>query len=291
MSENALGKASDSNSDSDKEFSCPTCGDSFSSERGMKVHHKRIHGESIAGRTVECSNCGKMHHKDTHEAKSYDEHYCSDECHKERFSERYSGENNPFWSGGKVTVECAWCGAEVERIPAEVEPGKEYFCDLQNCNAKYQSGIYSGEGNPNWKGGEASCTWCGSELDRDMNQIERSEHFFCGDKDCKAKWQSQHVTGEDHPRWMGGYDGYYGPDWPEARLEALIRDQSRCQVCDKTPCDLSSTLVVHHIQPMRTFKEKYDGREVFERANRLGNLMTLCRRCHMRWEGIPLRPQ
>jgi len=189
------------------------------------------------------------------------------------------------------TVECAWCGAELERIPAEAERNKNHFCNLDECKAKYQSDPYSGEGNPNYKGGEVSCSWCGGDLDRDMNQIERSEHFFCGDKDCKAKWQQKHFNGEDHPRWMGGYDGYYGPNWPERRLEAILRDQSRCQACGITPMDADSTLVVHHIIPMRVFKKQYSGEEVFTRANRMNNLVTMCRGCHMKWEGIHLRPQ
>lgn len=238
MSENALGKASNSSDASDKEFSCPSCDRSFGTEFGVKQHHAKSHGETLYG-----------------------------------------------------TVECAWCGDEIERIPAEIERNDNHFCNLDECKAKFQSDPYSGEGNPNYKGGEVSCSWCGESLDRDMNQIKRSEQFFCGDSNCKSKWQQENFNGEDHPRWMGGYDGYYGPNWPETRLQVIIRDQSRCQVCGSTPLDLDSTLVAHHIQPMRTFKERFDGDTVFERANRLDNLLTLCRGCHMTWEGIPLRPQ
>ena len=285
------GEADDSSTTGDKEFSCPSCDSVHDTERGMKIHHNRVHGESIAGRSVECGNCGTTIQKDTYEAKQYDEHYCSESCELERRAERYAGENNPNWDGGMETVNCAWCGERLERVAAEVEANENHFCNLDTCKARYQSGPYSGIGNPNYKGGTVFCSWCGDELDRDMNQIERSEHFFCGHKDCKAKWQSKHVRGDDHPRWMGGYDGYYGPRWPEQRLKAVVRDQSRCQVCDATPLELDSPLVVHHIQPMRLYKEEYDGNEVFDRANRLSNLLTLCRHCHMKWEGIPLRPQ
>ena len=291
MSESASGEATGSSDADDKEFSCPTCERLFGTKCGMKIHHKSVHGESLAGRDVECSCCGETFRKDVYEAKQYDEHYCSKACQKSRFSERYAGEDNPSWDGGMVSVECAWCGNGLERVAAEAERNKNHFCNTHECKAKYQSEPYSGEGNPNYKGGEVSCTWCGDDLDRDMNQIDRSEHFFCGDKDCKAKWQSKHVRGNEHPRWMGGYDSYYGPNWPEERLAAIINDQSRCQVCGDTPLDTASTLVVHHIQPMRIFKENYEGQEVFDRANRLDNLMVLCRSCHMTWEGIPLKPQ
>jgi len=289
MSESASGEATSSNDGDGKEFSCPSCDRSFDTESGMKIHHNSTHGESIAGRVVECECCGSNFRKATDQAKAYDEHYCSDECQRERLSERYSGESNPNYSE-RVERPCSYCGDTISRAPSHMESDL-VFCDMENCKARYWSEHFSGKDALNYKGGEVSCSWCGESLDRDMNQIERSDHFFCGDSDCKAKWQSKHVNGEDHPRWMGGYDGYYGPNRPEERLEAIIRDQSRCQVCGATPMELDSTLVAHHIQPMRKFKAEYSGTEVFERANRLGNLITLCRGCHMTWEGIPLRPQ
>lgn len=257
----------------------------------MKVHHTAVHGESLAGTDVECAYCGETFRKDVYEAKQYEHHFCPDkDCHSNWCSENLTGEDNPFWQGGNVIVECEWCGDELERYPAEIEDGKNYFCNQGECVAKYESEQYSGEGNPNWKGGEVSCAWCGEELDRDMNQIERSERHFCGDKDCKARWQSKHFSGENHPGWLGGYDSYYGASWPMQRLKARIRDQSRCQICGNTPLDVESTLVVHHITPMRKYKEAYEGAEIYERANRLDNLRTLCRSCHMEWEGLFVFP-
>ena len=238
MSESASGEATSSSDATNKEFSCPSCDQSFDTEYGVKQHHAKTHDEKL-----------------------------------------------------RATVECSWCGNELERIPAEAERNENHFCNTHECKAMYQSEPYSGEGNPNYKGGEVSCTWCDDDLDRDMNQIERSDHFFCGGKDCKAKWQSKHVRGEDHPRWMGGYDGYYGPNWPEERLQAVIRDQARCQTCGATPMTCTDTLLVHHLIPMRVFKQEYDGQEIYDRANRLDNLLVLCKVCHMTWEGIPLRPQ
>jgi 5-methylcytosine-specific restriction endonuclease McrA len=47
---------------------------------------------------------------------------------------------------------------------------------------------------------------------------------------------------------------------------------------------------VHHIRPLRVFKEEYDEPEWYELANDLDNLVSLCASCHHKWEGIPLRP-
>jgi 5-methylcytosine-specific restriction endonuclease McrA len=49
-------------------------------------------------------------------------------------------------------------------------------------------------------------------------------------------------------------------------------------------------LHVHHIERKESFRDK-NGELDYERANRVENLITLCNKCHGRWEGIPLRPQ
>jgi predicted HNH restriction endonuclease len=42
-------------------------------------------------------------------------------------------------------------------------------------------------------------------------------------------------------------------------------------------------LHVHHIIPARQFDDP-------EPRNAMGNLITLCREDHAKWEGVPLRP-
>lgn len=95
-------------------------------------------------------------------------------------------------------------------------------------------------------------------------------------------------SGEDHIYWKGGHDGYYGPNWREQRKKALIRDQSRCQRCRKTPTS-GDNIHVHHRKSRREYRQEYDDPEWWERANRLENLITLCHNCHAKWEHIPLK--
>lgn len=70
---------------------------------------------------------------------------------------------------------------------------------------------------------------------------------------------------------------YYGPDWPEQRRTALERDGWACRDCGMTDEEHravdSGGLHVHHRTPFREFEDR-------EAANRLGNLVTLCRACH-----------
>jgi transposase-like protein len=96
-------------------------------------------------------------------------------------------------------------------------------------------------------------------------------------------------SGSDHHRWKGG-ETDYGSSWTRQRRRALDRDGDQCAVCGTTSeehiqkrgCDLH----VHHVTPFRKY-----GVENHERANRLDNLITLCRTHHDQWEGLNLRPQ
>jgi len=90
-----------------------------------------------------------------------------------------------------------------------------------------------------------------------------------------------HEAGEHHPRWKGGGEEYYGKSWKRQRRKARERDGDECVICGD-----GDQVDVHHIRPFREF-----GVENHERANRLDNLVCLCRKHHAKWEGIPLRPE
>ncbi|MFD1512530.1 homing endonuclease associated repeat-containing protein [Halomarina rubra] len=75
----------------------------------------------------------------------------------------------------------------------------------------------------------------------------------------------------------------YGVNWTTQRLKALERDGWTCQDED---CEMTDHehrvqhgqgLDVHHLQKVRTF-------DSLTKANRLENLVSLCRSCHVQWE-------
>lgn len=96
------------------------------------------------------------------------------------------------------------------------------------------------------------------------------------------------LSGPEHPAWKGGVSFPYGKEWREKRSRAIERDDGECRACgisQETHREQEGRgLDVHHIRPARLFDED-------EEANRLGNLVTLCRSCHTRWEGLPVVPQ
>jgi len=91
--------------------------------------------------------------------------------------------------------------------------------------------------------------------------------------------------------WSDGVYWDYGPDWKERREERLDVDDNWCVVCGMTMEQHKEKhgkeLCVHHIQARSSFVE---GGEVQQEANDVNNLITLCEKCHRKWEGVPLKP-
>lgn len=93
----------------------------------------------------------------------------------------------------------------------------------------------------------------------------------------KTKCQRTGVpVGEEHWKWDGGWDGYYGKSWNRMRRKARIRDQMRCQICLKGENSLERKPDVHHIKPASNFNVEEEHKEM----NSLDNLISLCNKCH-----------
>lgn len=116
---------------------CPTCGDSFSTEAGMKGHHAQVHGESIAGFQTECEYCGaefRIRQSDRLETKNF----CDDECQGNWQSENRSGEDSHAYEGKTIEVECEFCGSDVEKNKSQLDENQErYYCGYQ-CQADWR---------------------------------------------------------------------------------------------------------------------------------------------------------
>jgi len=214
---------------------CPTCGKTCASEKGMKQHHARSHGESLTLKTYSCDNCGDNVQYKEYNVKDNESIYCSEECKHEGHQRAISGENNPQWIGGLVDVECAYCGDTFQKKQCRVEGAENTFCSME----------------------------------------------------CKGKYRSENFNGENNPAWKGGETEYLG-SWKAQRKKALERDGYRCRACGMSEGEhierYGRSLDVHHVVPVREFDDPVD-------ANSLGNLVTACKECHGRYEGLPVFPR
>jgi endogenous inhibitor of DNA gyrase (YacG/DUF329 family)/transposase-like protein len=176
---------------------------------------------------------------------------------------------------GRVTIECELCG-ETKRVKHANRDTR--FCSNE-CANKWKSDAYSGAQHHNYAGEvNFTCEWCGqAETFRKSEAPER----FCSQA-CMLEWRSTEYSGEGHPRWKNNGRYYRGANWHTQREKARERDNHKCQQCGKESGEESHD--VHHIIPFEEFDDH-------ERANRLENLITLCKSCHqnVEWGNISVQ--
>lgn len=279
---------SDAHDNKSSDAQCPTCGrDDFADTPGMKRHHAHVHGESIAGVDVECAQCGAMKNVPVYYTEDNDRHFCSDECESEWRSEYYSGESSPTWKGGKVEVDCTWCGTP-KQVKQHVKNQQErFFCDNE-CLGEWCAENQSGEDSPTWAGGDVTveCANCGDTKDVYPVHAEQRDNHFCSNE-CQHDWvrETGVMAGENNPMYSGGHPEY-GPGWNESKRELVRESQDyECAGCGLSQSENWGALDVHHIQKADSFDDP-------EKRNDPDNLAALCRSCHRTWEKMsPLHPQ
>ena len=134
-----------------------------------------------------------------------------------------------------------------------------------------------------------SCENCGDVKEVYPYRLDCNENdrFFCNNK-CQGKWWSENLTGEEHPLFLGGGDwsNKMGSMWHNKREACLDRDGYECRVCNITQAEhveqFGFGLDVHHIEPRRKFYNS-NSRSIDE-ANKMKNLVTLCREHHNKVE-------
>lgn len=245
---------------------CPTCGESFDTRRGLGVHHSSAHDERLPNRT--CSHCSQQFYCD------YQKKYCSEDCRTEAVS--YEGAANPNYQGKKTTTTCENCSREFDYYPSEKEG---VFCSDCVENTDWQEPPkLEGPDHPRWSGGkvELDCTICDETVERYPSNVT-GEVTVCSD-DCRSEWLSKEFHESGHPNWKGGGNGSYGKGWNAARRRALERDGCECVACGKTRKEIGRNPDVHHIVPVRIFVEAETHAKAD--AHYLDNLVSLCIDCH-----------
>jgi len=216
-------------------------------EAGLEVVQSKTRGTV----TVSCFGCDQEFEKEYNQAERSEKHYFSDDCRMPRES-----------------VECDWCGAEMERIPSNVHDRN--FCD-RFCHGDWLSENRTASDHHQYTERESyECEWCGEEFERLASRA--GDRAFCN-KDCAGEWRSENIFGKNHPQYKEGYSDFRGANWSQIRRRVRKRDNHKCQNCGVKEENYQHELDVHHKIPFHEFEDA-------EEANRPSNLISLCRHCH-----------
>lgn len=251
---------------------------------GVKIRPRGLSGEENphwnGGMSEKvCEQCGDIY-------KTYrsEQRFCSRPCQAEWATVVFSGERSSQYNS--VEVECAHCSEILTRQPNRLERNERQFCGV-NCHSAWRSDNLVGEDNPNYNSITVSCEHCGEEKTISVYRSEKYQRHYC-DMACLGEWRSAHLRGENHPAWSGG-SVIYGPGWDKQKRQSVrSRDGYECQSCAMTQeehiAEHNQKLHVHHITPARKVDDPME-------RNAESNLITLCTRCHSKWERMaPLRP-
>lgn len=148
----------------------------------------------------------------------------------------------------------------------------EYTCEDCGTDLPSEHGVAVHRGHVHESVKERyECDGCGTTFERYPSKVT-GERVFCT-RECKDSWQRDALVGESNPAWAGGTRSYRGPGFGARRREVRDRDNYRCQRCGVTEDELGQELDVHHLRSITEF-------ESWEKANRLDNLLSVCRGCH-----------
>jgi len=163
---------------------------------------------------VVCEQCG-----DAFEVWPYradDARFCSSECDG-NFKEGKTGEFNGRYRNAKEEVTCQQCGSEFEDYPYK---GRRY-CS-KTCYREASKEIFSGDGNPAWRGGYEG--YYGPNWSEQRKKaIERDGHAC---QDCGTHADDMERSPDVHHKKRLGWfkEEYAAPEWYEKgnRLGNLV---------------------------------------------------------------------
>lgn len=173
--------------------------------------------------------------------------------------------------------QCTNCGTSFKRKPSRVKKYKQRFCSVK-CHNDWQV-------KNNCRVTRA-CEICNRTFVRARYFVNvRKDARFCSRK-CLDYYNSLNKRREKNVNWRGGQGAAdYGPDWHWQNKQARKRDGNKCKLCGAKPKPWY--LDVHHIIRFHDFGYIPGENDNYLKANRLSNLVILCKKCHRKVERKP----
>jgi 5-methylcytosine-specific restriction endonuclease McrA len=220
------------------EVKCDNCGDVFDKQPAkvektnrdfcsLDCYHDFGHEGNTSDEDVRvektCDTCDETYK--VYPYRADESRYCSREC-ADKGDYHLEGEEHGRWSGGPETHTCQNCGDSFERYPRKND---SKYCSRE-CFREASEGMFSGEGNPAWRGGWHH--YYGANWDEQRAAAIERDDNTC--QDCGVSGDELDRSLDVHHKKRIGWfrEEYDAPEWWERanRLENLV---SLCSSCHK----------------------------------------------------------
>lgn len=291
------------------EGECHDCGDEYKSLRQHWAMSDCEEDPSKSSKVeIECANCGESHTEWRYRVEKNGGSFCSHECRDEG---RRNGEMR----------ECDWC-RELTYVNNCHLDNDHHFCD-RDCSSSWRSEAFSGEGHPQWNGGEIvlECEVCGDNFSvtpaiedearfcsRDCQttaftkngeyseQSVETECDYCGEhfkrsKRSLRKAERNFCSDDCFSAWMSEWQrGTDNPAWKGGKggvtaVRRMIGDRSWNQHAKQTRKNAGHICeMCNKFQPHRKLAAHHIIPVASGGVNEQWNLMALCETCHKKAE-------
>lgn len=207
-----------------------------------------------------CENCGTLFKTTQYRLNHGGGKYCSRECMRISIRKRAYAKST-----------CLHCGKEIITTKNKIKKGSSKYCSRQCYYAAKNTGV------------EVVCGTCGKHFKKSKLHAESCKNHFCSEK-CygvfigkqnkspamRKKVSDSKIAYYKKLREMGSNGRMYDTiEWKNLSRN-YMKSNPFCILCNST-----KNLHVHHISPYK-HSESHDN----------SNLITLCRSCHAKVEGI-----
>lgn len=101
-------------------------------------HKYRSHYAEINKPTKQCEGCGEVYKVEKYNYET--SRFCSNECLTKWQSKAFKGENSPLYVE-RFTVNCDWCGEEIQRTQNKLDTRSYHFCN-RTCQQSWHKNVY-----------------------------------------------------------------------------------------------------------------------------------------------------
>lgn len=216
---------------------CPTCGKSFQVDTHTNPRKKfcskpcanKNRADASKKSIFTCQWCGKSFEEWTYRKPSY----CSNQCRSEYGARQPKPHKKPR---ALVECKCLTCGKlfSVDKTQIELRGGGKYCSRV--CKYKSRSITFSGENNPNYKGGVShdNIYFRGSNWGAQKRKAVKRDNHMC--QVCGAGGNLFNALGVHHIKPYRLFNGDFEAANQLSNLITLCRKHHALVECGKIPC-------------------------------------------------------